>query len=446
MRERLGNILRCFTAAVADAALSSLLIALMLALYDMPRTVELAVGTFTLVLFVQAVVNELLASRGVSMLIYIVVNTALLLTGRHYVLLNTVFIPGSSGFPILLGLLVLACGVHSAFAAQKLPGSDFFVRMTDVLIIGAALYLLSTFMLGEAFNAAILVFVLAAFALLLLTTASLRAGGESDSVIRGTGIGGWLVLVALFAFCLLFTAALLSLSDGHIDSLVTAILAVWGLVYRASQILLTLFVRFLALFIRPRHMKTQMAAQESFALGGEEIAEIAAAPDWVATLIMAIMGLLVLVAIGALLWALHHTKFSRVRRQRRRRRITRKSHFFSALYALLCRIKERIAFELACLFYKKTPQGLLILAQRTGALHRLPRRKSESGGAYLRRLHGVLLERQAPSSLDELAAMLDALFYGGASVALTAEQYQTYSAQIRQLFALSAGEKTKPRT
>ena len=85
MRERLSSMLRCFTAAIAVAALSGLLIALMLALYDIERTYILPAGIWAAALLVQAVVNEILVQRSPSMLVYVLVNAALLLSARHHV-------------------------------------------------------------------------------------------------------------------------------------------------------------------------------------------------------------------------------------------------------------------------------------------------------------------------------------------------------------------------
>ena len=446
MRERLSNILRIFTAALTDAALSMLAVVLMLSLYDMERTVHAALGLWTLMLLAQAVINEFLAERSPSMLLYILVNAALVLACRHTVLENTVFVPGSMGFPMLLGMLVVIAGAHGAFAAHKLPGSDFFVTMTDTLVVSTGLYLFAAFSMGRAFHMPVLFFVLAAFALLMITTASLRAGGESDSVIRGTGVGGWLVLGALLIFCLAFTGALLSLGSGHVNSLVDVVSVLWQAFVRLMTACLKALAYVLALFIRPVSSRREYAVSDSAPMPELAVGEAEPTPAWLSWLIFALIAALLLAALAAIIWALHHTKFSRRRTKRKRRRVERRSHFFPALWALIARVASRIRFELAFLLARRTPQGLLVLAQRTGALHRLPRKKSESGGAYLRRLHGVLLERQENSSLSELAGMLDLIFYGGGDVRLTRAQYEAYAQQIRKIRLPSAIKETDKKT
>lgn len=433
MKERLGNILRIFTAAIADAALTMLLVVLMLSLYDMERTVYPALGVWAMLLLIQAAAAELLAERSPSMLPYVLIHAALALACRHYVLKGTVFVPGSRGFPVMLGILIVAGCAHSAFAAHKLPGSDFFVRMTDALVISTGLYLFAAFSMGRAFHMQVLLFVAASFVLLIITTASLRAGGESDSVVRSTGAGGWLVLGALLVFCLLFTSALLSLGGSHVNSLVGVISALWQAFTRMLSAGLKALAYFLALFIRPGPMRREYAASDSAALPELAAGDAEPPPAWMAGVMFAFFALLILAAAAAILWALHRTKFSRRSAKRRRRRVERKSHFFSALHALIARIASRISFELACFFGRRTPQGLLVLAQRTGTLHKLPRKRSESGGAYLRRLHGVLTEQNEPSSLDQLAGILDAIFYGGGRITLSRAEYEAYAQQIRKI-------------
>ena len=448
MKEYLGNILRSFTAALADAALSCLLIVLMLTLYSRERTVIIALGVWAAALLIQSLLNELLARRSPSLLVYILFNAAAALAARHYVLADTVFIPGSRGFPILLGILIVVCGIHNACAAHKLPGSDYFVRMTDTLVIATCLYLAAAFGMRKAFHLPVLSFVLLALMLLIFVTAGLRAGGESDSVIRGTGIGGWLVLGALFVFCLLFTAALLGLGSGHVSSLVDVIRIVWNTLCAVLTALMKGFAYVLAFFIRPVSMRREYTVSESSAaLTAEEIIEAAPMPQWISYVFLAVLVLLVLLVIAVIVWALHNARFTRIRISRRRRRVTRKSHMGSALAALFQKAFDRITFEIAYLLGRRTPQGLLVLAQRTGALHKLPRKKSESGGAYLRRLHGVLLAQGNASTLDTLAAQLDQLLYAGRECALTGEEYASYVSQLRQIrTAHSDSQKAQKQT
>ena len=60
MKEHLAAAVRSFVCALVSAALGALLVALMLALYDIERTVMLDIRTWVLALALQAIVNELL--------------------------------------------------------------------------------------------------------------------------------------------------------------------------------------------------------------------------------------------------------------------------------------------------------------------------------------------------------------------------------------------------
>jgi len=201
----------------------------------------------------------------------------------------------------------------------------------------------------------------------------------------------------------------------------------------------------LAFFIRPVSMRREYTVSESgAAMAAEEIIESAPVPQWISYVFLAVLALLVLLVVGVILWALHNARFSRTRLSRRRRRVTRKSHLSSALAVLLQKAFDRIAFEVSYLLSRRTPQGLLVLAQRTGALHKLPRKKSESGGAYLRRLHGILLAQGSASSLDALALQLDQALYAGQKCTLTNEEYASCISQIRSIRSLHVKDQKTP--
>ena len=435
MKDHLGAVLRSFAAALCSAALCLLTIALMLALYDVERTFLPACAQWALFLLVQAAVCELLVSRGASMLVYLAVNAALTAACVHTVTANTAFIPGSNGFPVLLGWMVSACGMHLTYAAQKLPGSNFFVRYADVLIASVVLYLASVFGLSEAFHTKTLGFALLALILAMMTTASLRAGGESDSVIRGTGIGGWLVLGALVFLCLILTAAVISVSSGHVDGVVSFLVFLWQHFCAACRLLLNVLARIIALFAgKPKAYRNDPPAQQSD-MPDMGAVEIAAAPDWIVYVFIALIVGLIAFAVIAVLYMLHGTKLSHRKRARSRRKVTRQSHFLQALRELVQKTADMISFEIAWRRHRRTPQGLYVLARRTGMLHKLPQKRSESAGAYLRRYHQALLEKGSDSALDALSAQLDEALYGGQTIRLTAQEYERYAAQIASLRA-----------
>lgn len=433
MKEHLNAALRSFVCALACAALGALAIALMLALYDFDRTVHLHIGTWVLVLAVQAVLNEIMVARGATQLIFLIINGILLFFGSGALVVRTVFVPGSGGFPVLLRILFFLSGFAGAYAAQKNPGSNVFVRLQDALVLSAAAYLGAAFALGDAMHVSILSFALVTLLLSMLLTAALRAGGESDSVIRGTGVGGWLVLLALLALCLLLTMGILSVSGGHIDSLVDILKLLWQLLCRIGTFCLHALAWFLSLFVgKYRHVRVDPVYETPDTPNLEGMAPVDA-PGWIVYIFFAALAAALIALIVAVIRMLHGAKLTRSRTARRRRRVTRRNHFLSALRALIAAAAGRIAFETAYRFGPPSPQRLYVLAVRTGLLHRLGKKRAETPGAYLRRYHLALTAQHAESSLDLLADMLDAALYGGAKPTLSREEYGRIAGQIRSL-------------
>ncbi|MBQ7053029.1 MAG: hypothetical protein IJN79_09530 [Clostridia bacterium] len=434
MKEHIGRALRSFTAAMACAGLSSLAIALMLTLYDIERSMTLAALPWAALTLLQAFVCQALLSRSTTLLAYTLLNGALTAFGVHHVVTGTVFIPGSEGFPILLGFCAALSMLICAFCAQHQPGSDVFIRCTDALIIAIILLLVTASGLQKTPIPSALLLSSGALLLCVLMTAALRAGGESDSVIRGSGAGGCLVLFALLTLCLLSALALTAAAGGRIDGLVSMLMLVWSAVSRVLKAGLTLLAHFTALIApKPRYQQRQALYTDEIAIQQGDMLPRGAAPDWVVYLFLAVVGAVILVLLVLLALALHGKKLNARHTARRRRKVTRTSHFLSALLALCRRISDSVSFEIAYRFGRRSPQRLLILAQRTGRLRLLPRRKSESGGAYIRRLHGVLLERGVPSGLDILAEKLDRALYSDEDVRISAGEFDAFAMQIRQL-------------
>ena len=437
MKDYLSSVMRSFVCALTSAALGALGITLMLALYDIPRTVDMDVLLWSGVLLVLALVSEVLARRSVSMLLYLLTSCAILYLGGEQIIARTVFTPASVGFPVLLRMCIWTSGAACAYACHKNPGSNAFVRLSDILILSIGIYMATLHGMDEAMNLPILSFALAALLMSMLVTASLRAGGESDSVIRGTGMGGYLVIGALLGICLLLAALLLSLSGGHVDNLVEAFLVIWPYICKIATQLLTTFGLFLAyLFGGQRMIKNQYAARDdSFAYQAGPMEMTQTAPQWVVYLVMGLIAMLILAVVIALLWALHRTKFGRTQKKKTRRKVTRTSKAGEAIRALIRSIIAFVSLELHYRAHRHTPQGLYVFAVRACRAKRIPRKKHESPGAYLRRLHTLLISQGNPSQLDELASLLDNALYGGMQVHLNRSQANAFAAQIRAIAA-----------
>lgn len=439
MKDFLLSAIRSFACALIAAAFGALSIALMLALYDIPRTVELAVVHWGVTLFILSFLCEGLSRRSVSMLTYMGTCAAILFFGGEQIISATVFIPGSSAFPIFLRLCIWASGGACAYACQKEPGSDVFVRLSDLLILYIGAYMATLYALSEAMILPILCFALLSLLLSMLVTAALRAGGESDNVIRGTGMGGYLVIGLLLSVCLLLAALLLSVSSGHVYSFVEVFLTIWQALWDAVAKAFTAFVLFMSRLLGPPRSiaRPPVSQQDSFAYSAGVMEEMDKAPAWVVYLIMGAIAAVILAAILAILWALRSVKTGRTNKKKSRRKVTRTSRMGEALRALIAKVMGSIAFELHYRANRRTPQGLYVYAVRSCRIKLLPKHKNESAGAYIRRLHKILLAQTGLSTLDRLADMLDRALYSDAKPHLSRGEADTFAAQIRAIAPLS---------
>jgi len=438
MKQSLSNALRGFVCGLAAAALSALVIALMLTLYDVPRTVELAALPWAALLLAVALVSELLCARGSNMLVLLAACGALLFFGGEQVVLRTVFLPASHGFPIFLRILVWISGFCCIYAVYKLPSSDLFVRLSDALIIALTADLAACFFLGDPLTASVLAFALPVLCACLTCAALLRAGGENGRVVRGTGAGGLLLAGGVLGVCALGVSALLSLVSGRINSVVDALLAVWGVCVRIIARAFELFARFIALFA-PKPVQYNMSAgnDSAFLPEGAGLEVTAAMPRWLVMLLIALIVLAIAAAVLAILWALRGTKLSRAPR-RTARRVTRTSRMMEALLNRLRALREALAFESALRRNRRTPQGLYVLAVRRCRLTKLRKRPGESPPAFIRRLHAQLMAQSGMSTLDALAAKLERALYAGERVPLSHGESDAFATQIQAAAKLPA--------
>lgn len=444
MKDRLIAYLRVLACALCDAALCALFLALMLSLYDEERSMVLAIGPWAGMLAASVLLGELLASYGVSMLVYVGANLAAGLLCMRIVVEHTAFFPASDGFTLLLHALCAACSLRCASASFAPPGSNNLVRRIDALLCGVGLYLFAVFALSRPLNSAVLGFSLGVWALGMVVTSALRAGGESDSVIRGSGLGGWLVLGALFALCLLLTVGFLKLGDAHVNGLVAFLLMLWRAACRVGSLLIAALEWLLGLLPTASYDSTGFMLEQELAVVAQEAADPAEAPAWL-TALMFVLLIAVCVALAAfLLWQLHKIKFKRIRVQRKRRRVQRRSYLLPALAALWQAICGRIAFETAYRLNRHTPQGLFVLARRSCLRRHVRYRTGESPPAYIRRLHAMLSSQGASSPLGQLADDLEAALYGGRAVRLTPETYRSCAEAIRSARDLPAAKPPNP--
>jgi len=287
VKTHLSNAMRGFVCGFAASALGSLFIALALTLYDIPRTAALAAPQWAALLLLLALLVEFLCARSSNLLVCVAGSCALLLLFGEKIVSASVFTPASSGFPVLLRLLIWTSGFVSAYTVYKLPSSDLFVRLADALIVAVTLYLASCFYLGDPLITPILVLSFLALIVCLLTAAFLRAGGESDRVIRGAGAGGLLVF-AMLGVCLMAVSALLALVSGRINSVVGALLSLWNACVRLIARVFEAFVRLIALIApKPVHYNMVLDQQDSLPISSMGLEVSAKMPRWAICLFIA---------------------------------------------------------------------------------------------------------------------------------------------------------------
>ena len=420
-------MLRSFAAGLGAAALCALFLALLLSIYDEARWVELPLLRWTATLLFASVLCEIMAPRGLPLLLYAAVNAAVAAGGIYAVTDAALFVPASGGYAVFLGCMVGASVAFCALYAQKQPDSNLYLRITDMLLIGMVVLLACACLLKKPVNMPVLGFATAGLALSLATTAKLRAGGESENVVRGSGIGGFLVLGAVLAACLLICLALILLGGGQVEGIVAAASAVWRMLGWIAEKGISLFAAFLALdFGRYNVLKPEVGYYTVSVIPLDDEQAAGQAPMWIVYGFLLLLAVALLALIIGFLLDFKGKRVLRAERTRKRRVVTRKSHLLAALAALLGSARDAAAFEMTYRFGPRIPQTLFVFAVRR---HR-GRRKNESPGVYMRRLHATLCAQGEASSLDRLAELIDAAVYGGQRILLTRQEYAQYSAQI----------------
>jgi len=434
MKQHLFNALRAFAASLCSCALGVLFLALTLSLYDELRTVSIPFERAVLMLVLLALIDEALVSRGVPALLYGFVNLLAGGAGVFAVLRGTVFTPASGGYAVFLGALLLLSVVHCAAGAMKAPDSNQFIWLADMLIVGLLLLFSCVHLLERALDGGAAGFALLALAAAYISASNLRCGGESDRVVRGSGMGGYLVLAAMLAICLALTAALIFLGRGQVDSIVSFVSRLWKLLGALIERVILLFSALLSLnFGKYNPLKREAGHFTTTVVPLDDPQAAGTAPAWIVYAFLALLGAALVAVLLGFLLDYRGLRVGRTGTKKRRRVLTRKSHLLSALRSVLRALRGRISFELMLRRSRHTPQAVYVLALRTCRAKTLKKRPAESPGAYLYRLHVQLLAMQAPSTLDRLAAQLNAALYGGESVRLSAQEYVQYASQLRTL-------------
>lgn len=501
---RMMDIVRGFSVLLSDLALASLAVLLVPVITRQQVTIGYPVWMGYLA--VQFLLSYWLMELGISMNSYLIFQTVAVAAGSY--LTCRVSDSGSvwgtgmgdaaaaaftarPGGPGDLAVFLLSCtvatGLHSAWTAYRLPGSNTMVRYVDGLAVTLAFYLYAVYATGLPVDRTLVLVVSGAMVLDLLVVNRLRTGEECPSVIQGAGNGARVVLVLFFAACLALTGGIVGLASGQVHSLVDVLLVVlagiWKVVYGVAGAV-GMVLGYLILFVIALLPNGPPGARERV----RELVNLGSrtepAEEYTGSLFPAILlcGLAV-AGVLALLYQLRGIRVRGIRLQTRRRKVVRKSHLLSALWALAVRCLEGLGFAWDSWRYRKTPPGLLVLAERAGRKAKMGRRTGESPGAYLRRLAAALRERETAAAvspdplsvpgggcgldslsvpgggcgrdslsvsgggcgldslsvpgdgygLDSLAALLDRMYYNGEPVHLEHREYLAYAGQIRAL-------------
>lgn len=410
-----------------------------------------AIGPWILVLLGLFAVDYGILGRGTSVNVYFLANTVAIVAAAAAVTALSVFVPRYDSYVIGIAAAVAVTGIHGAVCGWRLPGSNTLLRFVDVMIVALGFYLYTANQTGRGPEPVVLALTLGAMVCCLAAVNQLRTGEEVPSVIRGAGIGGKMLLAGVFALFLLLTAVLVGRASGQVHSLVDVLLVVLTYVYRAVELFFSAFAYVLGMVIlfvlRLLPGGAPAIMEERMGPSGQEEAVMEETvpwlPPWLAALLMVLAGLF---CLAWMLYELRSIRLQRLTRGGERRRAVRKSHFFEALRELAGQIAAWLRFEWEAFVYRRTPQGLLVLAERAGG-RRLRRRTDESPGAYMRRLAGLAPEKEGAERLSALGSRLDQIYYGrkGSDISperLSAGEYQAFVRCIRQACSRQAGRQS----
>ena len=481
---RIMDIVRGLSVLLSDLALASLTALLIPVITRQEITIGYQVWIGCLAL--QFVLSYGMMNTGISMNLYLVFQVVAVAAGAYFTYQSSACLEtldmgsvmaAAPGEPrsamVYLMLCVAASGIHSGWMAWRLPSSNTVLRYVDCLIVALAFYLYAVYGTEMIQDATLVGLSLAAILLDLLTVNQLRTREECPFVIQGAGNGARLMLLVLFVVCMLVTGGIVGLAFGQVHSLVDLLLVIlagiWRVVYAvAGAVGMVLgYILFFVIALLPNAPPgARTRAAELVSQGTEKLEEYvgSAVPPWVVWLVLAVLAV---AGVLVLLYQFRHIRLKAVRLQRGRRKVVKKSHVLSALAALAAGAMARIRFEIRYLRHRKTPQGLLVLAERTGKHLHLGRGPGESPGGYLRRLaeyqnrssgqtspgqgrqkeqpvqEGPLLQegrslqgeeppvQEHPPSLKVLAEHLDRIYYRNEKIRLDTREYQEYGYSSR---------------
>ncbi len=435
MRTKIDHLLRGASVLFSDVVICALAIHMILILLGLPDPV--AVLPWCGWLLAQFLIGSFLIQSGSAVNWYLIFQGVASIAGSTLVCCLAFFSGASPDLLLLLALCALGTGIHAGVAAWRLPSANGISIYGDILIVELAFYLWAVSGSGYGTSGFLIGISLGTLALDLLTVGHIRTGEESGNVIRGTGIGGRAALCAVLLLCLSVTGGAVGLASGQIHSVVDLLLAVLLFLGRILNAIFTVIgtilgyiILFFVAILPTSSQAAQEQAMQTLQDSSQELMESTGAslPAWILYLILAAL------ALALVVYVLHMMRGKRFQPRRpsvRRQRIVRKSHLGEELLRLWRRAADRVRFEWNYRRYRKTPEGLFVLAGRCARGRKLVRADGESPGAFLRRIGESLPEDAA--ELTHLAELLDRVYYGGQICPLSEEEYRKYTAIFRKL-------------
>lgn len=452
--DRIRDYLRGFCVLLSDMAVVCLIF-YMVPTFTKIQTVSIPVFVWVLFILMQMLADYIMTGMGISFNLYLIGNAAALLAGTYFIVNGSYCPEGFSMFPAFLSCGAVAVGIHGAAAAWRLPSANSILRYVDGLVVLLAFYLYAVFDTYLEPAQEVILLSLSAMFLDLVCVNQIRTREEGVSVIQGSGAGSRLVLAVVSGAIVIVTGVVTGTASGQVHSAVDVLLLVMKsighilyVIFQAIGFVLAKILYLLALLLPDAPQETEKAIKMTMQ---EEIGETADAavwrlPDWV---LWVFLTAVLIFAVCFILYRFRSFRIKRVKRENVKKRVVRKNHFFTAMIQGARKIWDLAQFEYLFRKYQKTPEGLLVCAERIGKQKKMPRQRWESPGEYLRRIAAWMRTEKADmarenadgsdaDALDALAGVLDRIYYGSVQEKCRREELFRYEEAIKNLKKMSS--------
>ena len=438
--DRIRDYLRGSSVLLSDAAVICLIVYMIPTCTEI-RTISVAVPVWAGFILLQMAADYLMTSAGISFNLYLLINGAGVLAGTYFTVASSFCSGGFPLFSVLLACSVAGVGAHGAAAAWRLPSANTLLRYVDGLVILLAFYLYAVFSTQLDPGKDVFVLTVSAVFLGLFCVNQIRTREEGVSVIQGSGAGSKLVLAAISAGIVAVTGVVTGAASGQVHSVVDALLMIaksvgkiLAVIFGAAGFLLEKILMLLARLLPDAPQEAGETVKSVILEEAEEATEtgIFRIPDWV--LAAFLIGILFL-TVCYILYRFRNMKIKRSANVKEPKTILRKNYFWPAFADAGRQLADMIWFECCYRKYQKTPEGLFICVERIGRKKKIPRRKDESPGGYLRRIAGYLRSENggSESAMEALAGILDQIYYGSVQRPCGKEETAQYVEAVKRL-------------